>query len=488
MKKYTMQKSSIQKSTIQKSTIQKSLATSSLIIQFSVLAAIASAGLTVSSRTIAVEAIQLNAANSHAANSHAANSHAANSHAANSHAANNHAANSYAETDNHVQAGKHNHDLLPSELSEPAQKTPLTSVGNTIKKSEKGDGHDHEPDNSEVNEAEHDDAMVLSEHQQKLAGIRVVNLSNSKFNIDSVAPAAIVVDRDRTISIAPQLDVRVLARHVVPGQEVIKGQPLLTLGGFEVAKAQADFITNAAEWGRMQRMVKNTLSESQLLVAQVQAELSRANLEALKMTPAQISGLTANPKAIGQYQLLAPISGRVQQDVAMLGQVSAGGAPLMQLTDESHLWVEAQLSAMQADGIESGDKAMVKVGKVSIEGTIIGRSHELNPITRTEQVLVSINNTDYGLHAGQFAELYLPNALNGGVVLPDAALTRGGDGDWQVFIQVEDGFEAVEVEVVERQRGMNMVTGLAPNSQVVISGAFLLASELAKAGFDIHNH
>ncbi|MDO6641461.1 MULTISPECIES: efflux RND transporter periplasmic adaptor subunit [unclassified Shewanella] len=333
-----------------------------------------------------------------------------------------------------------------------------------------------------------DEALVLSEQQQQLAGINVVSLSAGTFNLDDVATATLIVDRDRTMTIAPQLDVRVLKRHVVPGQEVTLGQVLLTLGGVAVAQAQADYITAAAELSRVNRMNKNTVTASRRLLAQVQAELTRANLEAIKMSPEQIVALTSKPSEIGSFKLLAPISGRVQQDVAMLGQVSAGGAPLMQLTDESHLWVEAQLSAIQADGIESGDKAMVKVGKVSIEGTIIGRSHELNPITRTEQVLVSINNTEYGLHAGQFAELYLPNALNGGVVLPDAALTRGGDGDWQVFIQVEDGFEAVEVEVVERQRGMNMVTGLAPNSQVVISGAFLLASELAKAGFDIHNH
>lgn len=333
-----------------------------------------------------------------------------------------------------------------------------------------------------------DEALVLSDEQQQLAGIKVVSLSAGTFNLDDVATATLIVDRDRTMTIAPQLDVRVLKRHVVPGQKVTQGQVLLTLGGIAVAQAQADYITAAAEWDRVKRMSQNTITASRRLIAQVQAELTRATLEAIKMTPEQIIALAAKPSEIGSFQLLAPITGRVQQDVAMLGQVSAGGTPIMQLTDESHLWVEAQLSAMQADGIESGDKAMVKVGRVSIEGTIIGRSHELNPITRTEQVLVSIHNTEYGLHAGQFAELYLPNALNGGVVLPDAALTRGGDGDWQVFIQDEDGFEAVEVEVVERQRGMNMVTGLAPNSQVVISGAFLLASELAKAGFDIHNH
>ncbi|MEZ9234135.1 efflux RND transporter periplasmic adaptor subunit [Shewanella sp. 10N.286.52.A9] len=335
---------------------------------------------------------------------------------------------------------------------------------------------------------EHSNALVLTDRQQQMAGIEVMSLSSSTFNLDDVATATLIVDRDHTVTLAPQLDVRVLKRHVVPGQLVNKNQVLLTLGGAAVAQAQADYITAAAEWNRVKQMSKNTVSESRRLVAKVQAELTRANLEALSMTALQINQLITKPESIGRYQLLAPINGRVQQDVAMIGQVSAGGSPLMQLTDESHLWVEAQLSAHQAAGINNGDKALVRVNEISIEGTIIGRSHELDLVTRTEQVLVSIDNSEYGLHAGQFAELYLPNSLDGGVVLPDSALTRSSDGHWQVFIQDDDGFEAVEVEVIESQRGMNMVKGIEPRVRVVISGAFLLASELAKAGFDIHNH
>ncbi|KPZ73142.1 Cobalt-zinc-cadmium resistance protein CzcB [Shewanella sp. P1-14-1] len=335
---------------------------------------------------------------------------------------------------------------------------------------------------------EHSNALVLTDRQQQMAGIKVMSLSSSTFNLDDVATATLIVDRDHTVTLAPQLDVRVLKRHVVPGQLVNKNQVLLTLGGAAVAQAQADYITAAAEWNRVKQMSKNTVSESRRLVAKVQAELTRANLEALSMTALQINQLITKPESIGRYQLLAPINGRVQQDVALIGQVSAGGSPLMQLTDESHLWVEAQLSAHQAAGINNGDKALVRVNEISIEGTIIGRSHELDLVTRTEQVLVSIDNSEYGLHAGQFAELYLPNSLDGGVVLPDSALTRSSDGHWQVFIQEDDGFEAVEVEVIESQRGMNMVKGIEPRVHVVISGAFLLASELAKAGFDIHNH
>ncbi|MGL5489724.1 MAG: efflux RND transporter periplasmic adaptor subunit, partial [Shewanella sp.] len=320
-------------------------------------------------------------------------------------------------------------------------------------------------------------------------------------------------DRDKTATLAPQLDVRVQARHVVPGQEVKKGEPLLTLGGAAVAQAQADYINAAAEWSRIKRMSEGAVSVSRRMQAQVDAELKRAILEAIKMTPAQIRALESTPEAIGSYQLLAPIDGRVQQDIAMLGQVFSAGTPLMQLTDESHLWVEAQLTPTQAVNVNVGSPALIQVGDKTLAGKIIGRSHELDSVTRTEQVLVSMPNPDHILHAGQFAELYFADAsqniadaaqnraaasggsgISSGIVLPDAALTRSSDGDWQIFIQDEDGFEAIEVELVQRQRGLSLVRGSeldkAQQAQlkVVVEGAFFLASEQAKAGFDIHAH
>ncbi|WP_037470821.1 efflux RND transporter periplasmic adaptor subunit [Shewanella waksmanii] len=360
-----------------------------------------------------------------------------------------------------------------------------------------GEGHAHQPsavvtgtENSPADdhgdEASH--GISLSAAQQKLAGIKVSTLSEQSFNLEAVATATMVVDRDRTMALVPQLDVRVEQRHVVPGQEVNAGQPLLTLGGVAVAQAQADFINAAAEWDRVKRMSQSAVSASRRLQAQVDAELKRAVLEAMKMTPQQIAQLATKPETIGRYQLLAPISGRVQQDQAKLGQVIAAGMPLMQLTDESHLWVEAQVTPTQSESVKVGGKALVGINGRMLEATVIGRSHELDSVTRTEQILVSLENPGHVIHAGQFAELYLPSAIGGGVILPDAALTKSSDGDWQVFVLTDEGYQAQEVQVVERQRGMNLVKGIVPNSQVVTSGAFFLASEQAKSGFDIHNH
>ncbi|QVK22068.1 efflux RND transporter periplasmic adaptor subunit [Shewanella dokdonensis] len=217
-------------------------------------------------------------------------------------------------------------------------------------------------------------------------------------------------------------------------------------------------------------------------------EQCRAVLQALQMTTAQIAALKADPTLIGSYQLLAPINGRVQQDNTRLGELQEAGSVLLQLTDESSLWVVAEMTPQQSAQLTQANELLVSVGATMARASIIGRAHELSSSTRTERLIAQLDNRQTYWHAGQFAEVFLPQPEQPGVLLPDAALSRSEDGDWQVFVETAAGFRAQEVQVQQQQRGMNLVTGIAPGTPVVIAGAFFLASELAKSGFDVHNH
>lgn len=71
------------------------------------------------------------------------------------------------------------------------------------------------------------------------------------------------------------------------------------------------------------------------------------------------------------------------------------------------------------------------------------------------------------------------------MVLPDASLTRNHAGNWQVFIEDEQGFKSQPVTVVQRQQGMNLVRDLTVGSTIVIAGAQFLASKQVKPS---HQH
>ncbi|WP_052074602.1 efflux RND transporter periplasmic adaptor subunit [Shewanella mangrovi] len=329
--------------------------------------------------------------------------------------------------------------------------------------------------------------LQLTAEQKQLANIEL-GQAQQGFNPSFTTVAVLDVDRDRSYTLVPQLDVRVLKRHISPGQLVQQGQALLTLGGVAVAEAQAAFINADSDWQRISAMSSSAISDSDRAAAQVAVEQARAVLQALPMTPVQIAQLRNNPKLIGQFELLAPISGRVQQDQSRLGQLQQAGQVLLQLTDESSLWVAAELTPTQASQLADATQILVRIDEQLLPAAVIGRTHQLNNATRTERLLARLDNRQTRWHAGQFAEVMLPQPSLEGVLLPDSALTRSSDGDWQVFIATEQGFIAQEVDILRSQRGWHLVAGVSSDSQLVLRGAFFLAAELAKSGFDVHNH
>ncbi len=116
------------------------------------------------------------------------------------------------------------------------------------------------------------------------------------------------------------------------------------------------------------------------------------------------------------------------------------------------------------------------------------------------------------MHPGLFVDVYFSLSSKEPVlVVPETALLRGGDGDWLVYIQEEHqheeasdhdqekiAFSAQEVELGQIYRTFSKktnqwlswreISGIAKNSKVAMTGAFFIASQSAKGGFDAHNH
>ena len=99
-------------------------------------------------------------------------------------------------------------------------------------------------------------------------------------------------------------------------------------------------------------------------------------------------------------------------------------------------------------------------------------------------------NPDDALHPGLFVDTRIETGgTEHALAVPADAVLRSPDGDWMVFVEHEDNeFEPQEVEVLRTSNGLSVIEGLEEGSRVVTTGAFFLQSELAKSGFDIHNH
>ena len=113
----------------------------------------------------------------------------------------------------------------------------------------------------------------------------------------------------------------------------------------------------------------------------------------------------------------------------------------------------------------------------------------MDEVTRTVGVRLGVENPDGAFRPGQFVDVDI--ATTGPLVtsLPTEAVVRGSDGDWVVFVETPEGvLQPKEVEVVRSTNGRTVIDGIPVGTMVVTRGAFFVQSEIAKSGFDIHNH
>ncbi|MCU7930280.1 MAG: efflux RND transporter periplasmic adaptor subunit [Candidatus Thiodiazotropha sp. (ex Codakia rugifera)] len=361
---------------------------------------------------------------------------------------------------------------------------------------EADDEHDHGEEQTGQNEHLHEeeDRVHLNREQRLSAGVLVETLQPRPIPNEIEAPGEIRLNTYASSRVIPRIEAQVIQRHVRLGNQVMEGQPLVTLSSVSMSEAQAALLVAAKEWQRVKKLGKKVVSERRFLQAQVTFQQSQAKLLAYGMTSSQTKRLIDEgdiSRADGQFTLLAPQAGTVIRDDFVLGQMVDIGELLFELTDESTLWVEARINPQSLYQLNIDAPARVEVDNQWIDGKVIQVHHALDEKTRTLSIRLQIPNPDDRLHPGQFVTTRIETGTPGETALtvPTAALLRSPDGDWHVFIEDEtDEFEPVEVKLIRRLPGIAVIEGLEPGTRIVTQGAFFIQSELAKSGFDVHNH
>ncbi|CAM4012587.1 MULTISPECIES: efflux RND transporter periplasmic adaptor subunit [Pseudoalteromonas] len=354
--------------------------------------------------------------------------------------------------------------------------------------------HDSTPEQAvspQQPEHEQTGGVRLTATQMRLANVQISTLEKRNYKSQLYAPGEIKANGYSSYVLSPRVDSIVVKRHATLGQHIKAGAPLVSLFSAEVASAQTTYRLAKAEWQRVQKMGKGAVSEKRLLTAKAEYEVAQSQLVAFGLSVkaiAQSADIAA--EKLGEYTLYAGTSGAVLSDNFAQGQRVNAGIELMLIADESLLWVEAKLSANQTIEIAKGATAQVKVNQVLYPATVIQEAHTIDQATRSRVVRLSVKNSQHTLHPGMFSDVYFEFATAQKVLaVPEQALLRNPDGDWAVFVQDEDGeLISTEVELGQRFAGFREIKGVLEGTKVVTEGAFFVASEQAKGGFDPHNH
>ncbi|MDQ7016549.1 MAG: efflux RND transporter periplasmic adaptor subunit [Gammaproteobacteria bacterium] len=346
-------------------------------------------------------------------------------------------------------------------------------------------------DNHEHNEAPADTEISLA--QQKMAGIKTEKVRTFSLGAAITAPGQAVLNAYRSSKITPRTAAQITQRHVQLGDQVKKGQILISLSSVEMSQAQGVLMENHLEWKRVKRLGRKTVSDKRYVAAHIAYQQAYAKVRAFGMSENQIQTLLKTgdaSRATGEFQLLSLQDGTVISDDFVLGELIQPGRVLIQISDETRLWVEARLSPEEATNITLGAKAQIQVGSHTLQGRVTQARHSLDETTRTLAIHIEVDNRDERLHPGQFVSAVIESKQSlTGIVVPLEAVLRAADGDWQVFLEAAPGrFVAQEVEVLRTVGNKTLISGIEIGSTVVTAGAFFVQSEIAKSGFSVHNH
>lgn len=351
--------------------------------------------------------------------------------------------------------------------------------------------HHHDEDDTDEHGYDESVAVNLSAAQQALADIHLETLTPMTLSERVYAPGEIKVNGYRSYIVSPRVSSVVTARHAGLGEKVKQGQPLVSLFSEEMIDAQSALQQTFVEWQRVSRLGQSAVGEKRFVSARTDYNAASRRLQALGLTPAIVRQIEQNQQyPLGEYTLTAQSEGLIMTDDFNQGQRIEPGQPLMLLSDEGHLWVEARLSAQNDLHLQPGDTASVMVGDIAASAVVTQESHTIDPVSRTRTVRLALENTGHRFHSGMFADIYFDGPATDAVLaVPQSALMRDADGDWQVFIADEDGELIPQTVTLGPQYGeWQAVSGLEAGVTYVSRGAFFVASEIAKGGFDPHNH
>lgn len=260
------------------------------------------------------------------------------------------------------------------------------------------------------------------------------------------------------------------------GESVRRGQPMLRMQSRELLAVQADHARASAEAGlAAQQARRDALLEREGLIPAARAQESRARAQVASASLQQANASLAQLRpsgAPGEFELLAPQSGRVVHRQVAPGQALEAMAAAFTLASDERLDLEFAVPVELASQLRVGQSVALAGGATARVAAVGGDAGAGAQSLRVRAQLAAGS----GLLPGQQLDvtLHLP-APAGAVAVPVTALLQDGDGHL-LFVLEGDAWRGLPVRLLggDGQRAIVSGDGLRAGLPVASAGANLL--------------
>ena len=347
-----------------------------------------------------------------------------------------------------------------------------------------------------------DHTIVLAADQSKGIGLRTVAVEQQTLptllrlsGITDYDPATLTVVRS-------QFDSRVDKVLVDLGSVVKPGDPLLDLFSADLAVAKNDYETAVSQHDRDKKVLdykaplaeSNAIPRKDLIEAQndeaksnLQMKLAKDKLLVFGLTEKEIADVP-NEDGVKKAKMIlrSRAAGIVIKRSAVRGNYYDSKDELMQIAPLEHLWVRGNVSELDADKVQVGQKLKVvfPYSSLTIDGKVEYIDKAIDMDTRSAKFRASIPNPEGRLKAGMFVRVLLEvSPKEGQTVIPRGAMVSVDRVDYVFAKQPgkNDKFERRPIVVAKENNDFVVVSKpspgnpeLKPGDEVVATGSLIL--------------
>lgn len=323
--------------------------------------------------------------------------------------------------------------------------------------------------------------VKLSEEQIRLANIETDTVRLQPLGEEITLSATLKENQNGINSVTSRVAGRIerlFVRNV--GESVRAGQAVFELYSEELASAQQDFL--------LALQSKKRYADSDPNFARI-ADAARNKLLLWGMTETQIGEVEKSGQPKNTITFYSKYAGIATEVSVSEGDYVAEGSSLLRLADLRSLWAEAQLYVNDLPFLNQTNEALVEIPSFS-ERKLRGKVNFVNPAleasSKIVMIRVEIANPGGEYQPGMQAWITLKGKVKNAVAVPTNALIQGKDGATIWLKNASGAFESRMVTMGKTNRDFTEITeGLQAGELVVVSGAYLLHSELVfKKGAD----
>ncbi len=342
-----------------------------------------------------------------------------------------------------------------------------------------------------------EDVVKLDAQQIKTAGVTTAIAGPATITNTIRLPGEVRVNEDLTAHVVPRLPGVAESAQAELGQLVKKGEVLAVISSPALADLRSALDAAQSRLGLAKTLYEREkkLWQDRISAEQDYLQAQQAYREAELTVQTARSKLTAldvktGGGALNRYELRAPFDGVVVEKHITIGEAVQENANVFVLSDLSRVWVDLAVTPKDLGTVRSGVDATVTAptaglsakGKVSYVGSLVGAQ------TRSAIARVVIDNPEAAWRPGLFVDVMLAQGTRTAPVTVATGAVQTVEDKPAVFVVTKEGFrvQPVKTGTVDGQT-VEILEGLAPGSQYVNNGSFVLKAELGKGSAE-HGH